>query len=216
MSFSTNSLARRVTIGTSLFSAEPADAGGGDHLLGLEVAERQDVREVPPPDLLGLLLGDLLDVDAADRREDHHRLLARPVPDDARVVLLLDLGLAGRRARRAACARRSRARGSRAACASACSGVSANLTPPAFIRPPVRTCDLITVGPPIRCAISRASRGVGREAVVGDGDAGALDDLARLVLEESHAARKPTRLRPARTRRPRPARGPCGRAFRRG
>ncbi len=37
--------------------------------------------------------------------------------------------------------------------------------------------------------------GVGREAVVGYGDAGALDDLARLELKESHAARKPTRLR---------------------
>ena len=44
-----------------------------------------------------------------------------------------------------------------AACASDSSGVSANLTPPAFIRPPVRTCDLITVGPPIRWAASRAS-----------------------------------------------------------
>src|SRR5205823_13978474 len=36
-------------------------------------------------------------------------------------------------------------------------------------------------------------RGVGREAVVGDGDAGALYDLARLVLEEPHAGGKPTR-----------------------
>ena len=44
-----------------------------------------------------------------------------------------------------------------AACAAASSGVSANLTPPAFIRPPVKTCDLITVGPPIRSAASFAS-----------------------------------------------------------
>ena len=44
-----------------------------------------------------------------------------------------------------------------AACASASSGVSANFTPPAFIRPPVSTCDLITVGPPISSAIARAS-----------------------------------------------------------
>ena len=73
--------------------------------------------------------------------------------------------------------------------------MSANLTPPAFIRPPASTCDLITVGPPIRAAIWRASAGIGREAVVGDGDAGALDDLARLELEESHAARKPIRRR---------------------
>src|SRR5215207_7721078 len=38
----------------------------------------------------------------------------------------------------------------------ASSALSANFTPPAFMRPPVRTWDLITVGPPIRCAISRA------------------------------------------------------------
>ena len=44
--------------------------------------------------------------------------------------------------------------------AAASSGVSANLTPPAFIRPPVRTCDLITVGAPIPAASSRASSGV--------------------------------------------------------
>ena len=43
--------------------------------------------------------------------------------------------------------------------ASASSGVSANFTPPAFIRPPVRTWDLMTVGPPIRSAIVRASAG---------------------------------------------------------
>ena len=43
------------------------------------------------------------------------------------------------------------------ACASASSGVSANLTPPAFMRPPVRTCDLMTTGPPISSAIFFAS-----------------------------------------------------------
>ncbi len=78
---------------------------------------------------------------------------------------------------------------------SASSGVSANLTPPAFMRPPVSTCDLITVGPPIRCGDLARLGGVGREAVVGDRDAGALDDLAGLVLEEPHAARKPIRRR---------------------
>jgi hypothetical protein len=36
-------------------------------------------------------------------------------------------------------------------------GLSANLTPPAFIRPPVRTWDLITTGPPISSATLRAS-----------------------------------------------------------
>src|SRR3954451_24909486 len=44
--------------------------------------------------------------------------------------------------------------------AAASSGVSANLTPPAFIRPPVRTWDLITVGPPISSATLRASSAV--------------------------------------------------------
>src|SRR4051812_33418719 len=43
------------------------------------------------------------------------------------------------------------------ACSAASSGVSANFTPPAFMRPPVRTCDLITVGPPISWAMRRAS-----------------------------------------------------------
>ena len=43
------------------------------------------------------------------------------------------------------------------ACAAASSGVSANLTPPAFIRPPVSTCDLTTTGPPISSAAWRAS-----------------------------------------------------------
>ena len=47
-----------------------------------------------------------------------------------------------------------------AACEAASSGVSANLTPPAFMRPPVSTWDLITVGPPIRSAASLASSAV--------------------------------------------------------
>src|SRR5579875_2623825 len=47
-----------------------------------------------------------------------------------------------------------------AACRSASSGVSANRTPPAFIRPPERTWLLITTGPPIRLACSLASSGV--------------------------------------------------------
>src|SRR5215213_4378609 len=39
----------------------------------------------------------------------------------------------------------------------ASSGVSANFTPPAFIRPPVSTCDLMTVGAPMSCAMRLAS-----------------------------------------------------------
>src|SRR5829696_10505339 len=46
-----------------------------------------------------------------------------------------------------------------AACWAASSGPSANFTPPAFMRPPVSTCDLMTVGPPISSAAFRASSG---------------------------------------------------------
>ena len=53
----------------------------------------------------------------------------------------------------------SRPRTCSAFCA-ASSGVSANCTPPAFIRPPVSTWDLMTTGSPMRTAISRASCGV--------------------------------------------------------
>src|SRR3954451_1139933 len=45
------------------------------------------------------------------------------------------------------------------ACEAASSGVSANFTPPAFMRPPVSTCDLMTVGPPTSSAMRRASSG---------------------------------------------------------
>src|SRR3954470_20236831 len=43
------------------------------------------------------------------------------------------------------------------ACSAASPGDSANCTPPAFMRPPVRTWDLMTVGPPMRSAICLAS-----------------------------------------------------------
>src|SRR4051794_26192207 len=42
----------------------------------------------------------------------------------------------------------------------ASSGVSANCTPPAFMRPPVRTWDLMTTGPPMSAAIALASSAV--------------------------------------------------------
>ena len=54
----------------------PGHAGRGDRLLGHEVADRGNRREMAAADLVGLILGDLLDVDAADRREDHHRALS--------------------------------------------------------------------------------------------------------------------------------------------
>ena len=68
-------------------------AGGGDHLLGLEVGEGQQVGEVAAADVVGVLLGDLLDVDAAHVAEQQQRPLAGAVPDHAGVVLLLDRGL---------------------------------------------------------------------------------------------------------------------------
>ena len=68
-------------------------AGGGDHLLGLVVGDRLQVRDVTAPDVVGVLLGHLLDVDPAHVGEQDQRLLGGAVPDHARVVLLLDLGL---------------------------------------------------------------------------------------------------------------------------
>ena len=65
----------------------------GDHLLGAEVGDRLQVREVAAADVVGVLLGDLLDVDPAHVAEQHHRPLGAAVPEHRRVVLLLDLGL---------------------------------------------------------------------------------------------------------------------------
>jgi hypothetical protein len=56
------------------------------------VREGQEVGEVAAADVVGMLLGHLLDVDSAHVAEQHHRLLRGPVPDHAHVVLLLDLG----------------------------------------------------------------------------------------------------------------------------
>src|SRR3954467_6930435 len=83
------------------------------------------------------------------------------------------------------------------ACASASSSVSANFTPPAFMRPPVSTCDLMTTGPPMRSAIWRASAGSGEDPyggaggdpVVGDWDSRPRDHLAGFVFEEPHGGR---------------------------
>ena len=63
-----------------------------DQLLGLPVRERAQRREMRARDVVGVLLGDLLDVDPAHVGEQHHRPLADPVPDDAGVVLVLDRG----------------------------------------------------------------------------------------------------------------------------
>ncbi len=66
--------------------------GRGDRLLGLEVGDREEVGEVAAADVVGVGLGDLLDVDPAHVAEQHQRSLRGAVPDDAGVVLLLDLG----------------------------------------------------------------------------------------------------------------------------
>jgi hypothetical protein len=64
-----------------------------DNLLGAEVGNGLEVRQMAAADVVGVLLGDLLDVDAAHVAEEHHRALGSPVPEHRGVVLLLDLGL---------------------------------------------------------------------------------------------------------------------------
>ena len=65
----------------------------GHGLLGLEVGDRVEVGEVAATDVVGVLFGDLFDVDPAHVREEHHRPLRPAVPEHRGVVLLLDLGL---------------------------------------------------------------------------------------------------------------------------
>ena len=54
--------------------------------------EPVDRVDVEPDDGVGVLLGDLLDVDAALRRQHQQVLLGRPVEREAGVVLLVDVG----------------------------------------------------------------------------------------------------------------------------
>ena len=68
-------------------------AGRRDDLLRAEVRNGVEVGEVPAADVIGVLLGDLLDVDPAHVGEEHHRALGAAVPEHGGVVLLLDLGL---------------------------------------------------------------------------------------------------------------------------
>ena len=160
------------------------DAGRGDDLLGLEVGEGLERGEVAATDVVGVLLGDLLDVDAAHVAEQHQRLLRGAVPDDARVVLLRDLGL------------RVDEHAARHVPADLqlqdVLGVglgflgrvgeldAAGLHPPAGEH--LRLDHRRAVDP--RGDLRRLG-GIGREAVVGDRDARALDDLARLESKNS-------------------------------
>ena len=68
----------------------------------------------------------------------------------------------------------------------ACSGVSANLTAPAFMRPPESTWLLSTTGPPISPAIRLASRRRLREPALAEREAMAREERLRLVLVEAH------------------------------
>ncbi len=171
--------------------------------------------EVAAADVVGVLFGDLLDVDAAHVAEEHQRLLGGAVPDDAGVVLLLDLRLRVYQYP----ARHVPADLQLEDVARVGLGFLGRVgeLDAAGLHPPAGEHLRLDHGRPAdpRGDLRRLGR-VGREAVVGDGDAGALDDLARLELEESHAARKPIRRPPVRTRTPRLAPGPCAPAFPRG
>jgi hypothetical protein len=133
-----------------------------------------------------MALGDLLDVDAAHVAEEHHRLLADAVPHDARVVLLPDprLGIHQHAARQVAVDLQ----------AEHLRGLLRRLVGrvgelhPAGLHPPARE-HLRLDDHRLADAhgdLARLLRG-GGEAEVGDGNPRALDDLARLVLEEPHA-----------------------------
>ena len=124
-----------------------ADAGRRDRLLGDVRRERHERREVGARDVLGMLLGDLLDVDAAHVAEDQDRQLAAAVPGDGGEVLLRDRrALLDQHAARLLAVDLELEDGV-GGCLGRRPGSSANLTPPAFMRPPVRTCDLRTTRP---------------------------------------------------------------------
>ncbi len=135
--------------------------------------------------MAGVRLGDLLDVDAAHVGEQHHRLLADPVPDDAGVVLLLDgdLRVDEHAARHVAVDLQAEDE----------LGVLGRLVGrvgelhAAGLHPPARQhlrLDHDRAGD-LRGDPPRLLRRRG-EAVLGDGDARLRDDLSRLVLEEAH------------------------------
>jgi hypothetical protein len=71
----------------------PGHADGGHDLLRAEVRDGLEIGEMAAADVIGMVLGDLLDVDPAHVRKEHHRALGASVPEHRGVVLLLDLGL---------------------------------------------------------------------------------------------------------------------------
>ena len=139
---------------------------------------------------LGVLLVDLFDVDTAHVAEEHHGFLGRPVPDDTRVVLLLELGLRidEHPARHVAVDLEPQN----------LLGVVGGLVgsvgelDAARLHPSTGKDLRLDHGRPADPLGDRARlvAGLG-EAVVRRRYARALDDLARLVLEEPHRGTKP-------------------------
>ena len=144
-------------MGVSLIQRAARHAGRADRFLRDARREGQDAREVRLRDVVGVGLGDLLDVDAAHVAEDEDRLLGAAVPGDGDEVLLGDraLLLDQHRARLLALDHDGH---DRLEVGRASSAVSANFTAPAFMRPPESTWLFSTTGPPIssqaRCASS--------------------------------------------------------------
>ena len=136
-------------------------------------------------DVIGVLLGDLLDVDAAHVGEEHHRALRAAVPEHSRVVLLRDvcLGVDQDADRHVAADLELQDR----------RGVLGGLVrrggelDAARLHPPARQDLRLDHGLAADPLGGRAGLvGRGAEAVVGDRDAGPLDDPARFVLVEAH------------------------------
>ena len=140
---------------------------------------------MPAPDVVGMALGDLLDVDAAHVAEEHRGLLADPVPDDAGVVLLLDagLGIDEHPARDVAVDRQpEHVLGLLGGLVGRVGELhAAGLHPPAGEHLRLDDDRLADAHRDLTRLLRR-----GREPVVRDGDPRALDDLAGLVLEEPH------------------------------
>ena len=86
-------MARRARIGVSRFRALPVIPIDAISCFACQSSNGVRVLKWRAGDVVGVLLGDLLDVDPAHVAEQHHGLLADSVPDDARVVLVLDVGL---------------------------------------------------------------------------------------------------------------------------
>ena len=71
----------------------PRDADRGDRFFRDPLADRQDRREVGAREVLGMGLGDFLDVDAAHVAEEQDRRLGAAIPGDRNEVLVGDRAL---------------------------------------------------------------------------------------------------------------------------